>query len=257
MSATYSTKLLLAYRSGDFCALPNCRKQLTPESTAGNPVNVGEAAHIAGENDGSGSGKKSARYDPKMTPAERNHFSNLIYLCPRCHTIIDAIPQGEIDYPVMLLRQIKVDHESTVRRALLDAFAGVGFLELQEATNWISKLSPSSTTTDYSLLDVSEKIKKNDIDDSAHAIIAMGMSVAGDVLRYVESVAQTDPEFPERLKAGFLQEYWRLKQVGISRAEIFEHMCRFAQQGFHKQSQKSAGLAVLIYLFEACEIFEK
>lgn len=205
VSVGYPTKLLLAYRSGDTCALPGCKAPLTPESSPGNLVNAGEAAHIAGENDGSGSGKKSARYDPSMTPDQRDHYNNLLYLCPRCHTIIDAIPQGEADYPVAKLRIIKSEHESSVRSAMLDAFAEVGFAELQEATNWIAHINPSSVTTDYSVLDVIEKLRKNAIDDNARAVISMGMSVANDVLNYVESVAQTDSDFPERLKAGFLE----------------------------------------------------
>jgi len=34
-------------------------------------------------------------------------------------------------------------------------------------------------------------------------------------------------------------------------------MCRFAQHGFERQAKRSAGIAVLVYLFEACEVFEK
>ncbi|RXE56210.1 hypothetical protein ABH15_08660 [Methanoculleus taiwanensis] len=257
MSASYPTKLLLAYRSGDICALPGCGRRLTPDSKSGVPINVGEAAHIAGEHDGNGKSKISARYDPTMTDDERNHYNNLIYLCTNCHTIIDAIPQGEIDYPVELLYAIKAEHETKVRQAMLDAFADVGFPELQEATQWATAILPSAVTRDYSLLKLDDKIKKNDLDAGARGIIAMGLGVASDVSRYIESVAQTDVEFPERLKAGFLEEYWRLKKEGVSGGDLFELMCRFAQQGFHRQAERSAGLAVLVYLFEMCEVFEK
>jgi len=257
MSASYSTKLLLAYRSGDTCALPNCGRRLTLNSKSGDLINVGEAAHIAGEHDGNGKTMRSARYDPNMTNEERNHYNNLIYLCATCHTAIDAIPQGENDYPVERLRMIKAEHEAKVRQAVLDAFADVGFPELQEATRWASAISPSAVTRDYSLLKLEDKIKKNDLDDDARGVIAMGLSVASEVSRYIESVAQTDVEFPERLKAGFLEEYWRLRKEGVTGGDLFELMCRFAQQGFQRQTQRSAGLAVLIYLFEMCEVFEK
>lgn len=255
MSASYPTKLLLAFRSGDQCAL--CRKQLTIDSAKGGPYSVGEAAHIAGENDGKGKAKLSARYDPAMTDEERDHYDNLIYLCGRCHTSIDVIPQGEHDYPVEKLHRIKFDHVKTVRQAMLDAFAEVGFPELQEATHWASAVQPSSVTGDYSLLKVEDKIKKNDLEDDARGIIAMGLGVASEVARYIESVAQIDVEFPERLKAGFLEKYWRLKKEGVRGGDLFEMMCQFAQQGFQRQAQRSAGLAVLIHLFEACEVFEK
>lgn len=257
MSVSYSTKLLLAYRSGDVCALPGCGRRLTPDSASGGPVNVGEAAHIAGEHDGKGKLKRSARYDSSMTDKERSHYKNLIYLCGTCHTIIDAVPQGEIDYPVNRLHKIKAEHEAKVRQAMLDAFSDVGFAELEEATQWATAISPSTQSVDYSLLKVEDKIKKNELDDDARGVIAMGLGVAGEVSRYIESVAQTDAEYPERLKAGFLEEYWRLKKEGFRGGDLFELMCRFAQKGFQRQAQRSAGLAVLIHLFEACEVFEK
>lgn len=257
MSATYPTKMLLAYRCGDVCALPGCGRRLTPDSKAGTPINLGEAAHIAGEHDGKDKAKRSARFDPDMTDEERNHYTNLIYLCSSCHTIIDAIPQGELDYPAERLREIKSKHEAKVRQAMLDAFADVGFPELEEATRWATTIQPSTVTTDYSLRKVEDKIQKNNLDGDSRGVIAMGLGVASEVAKYIESVAQTDLNFPERLKAGFLEEYWRLKREGVNGGELFEFMCRFAQQGFEKQVQRSAGLAVLIHLFEACEVFEK
>jgi hypothetical protein len=255
MSVTYPTKLLLAYRSGDACALCGCC--LTPDSESGGPINIGQAAHIAGENEGKGKSKKSARFDPSMSKEERNHYNNLIYLCGSCHTTIDAIPQGESDYPVNRLLKIKADHESQVRRAMQEAFANIGFPELEEATHWVTTIQPFAQTTDYSLVKVEDKIQKNDLDNDVRGVIAMGLGVASEVARYIESVAQTDIDFPERLKAGFLEEYWRLKKEGVSGGVLFELMCRFAQRGFRRQAQRSAGLAVLIHLFEACEVFER
>ncbi len=257
MGTRYKTKLLVAYRSGDVCAMPSCGKRLTPESTSDGPVNIGEAAHIAGEHGGKGKGKRSARFDPNMTDEERSHFDNLVYLCGTCHTIVDAIPQGEKDFPVERLSTIKAEHENKVRQAMLEAFADVGFPELQEATRWATTIQPSSTTIDYSLLKVEDKIRKNDLDNDALGVIAMGLGVASEVARYIENVAQTDPHFPERLKAGFLEEYWRLRKNDVVGGELFELMCRFSQQGFQRQAERSAGLAVLIHLFEACEVFEK
>lgn len=259
MSVSPTTKILLAFRSGDMCALPECEKRgrrLSVNSDSGDPVNVGQAAHIAGENSGAGK-RQSARYNTDMSDEERNSYHNLIYLCGACHKRIDTLPQGEIDYPIERLKKIKAEHEEKVRQAMLDAFSDVSFVELQEATQWASVVQPSAVSNDYSLLKVEDKIQKNDLDADTRGVIAMGLGVAGEVARYIESVAQTDYEFPERLKAGFLEEYWRLKREGVKGGDLFELMCRFAQQGFQRQAQRSAGLAVLIHLFEACEVFEK
>ncbi len=260
MSAVPKTKILLAYRSGDICALPECvrkGRRLSVDSASGDPINVGQAAHIAGEHGGTDKKQRSARYNPDMSDEERNSYHNLVYLCGACHKRIDTLPEGEMDFSVELLKSIKTDHEEKVRQAMVDAFAEIGFSELQEATQWVAVIQPSTVTDDYSLLKLDDKIKKNDLDAESRAVIAMGLGVAPEVSRYIESVAQIDPEFPERLKAGFLEKYWRLKKEGIKGADLFELMCRFAQQGFSRQGQRSAGLAVLIYLFESCEVFEK
>ena len=140
---------------------------------------------------------------------------------------------------------------------MVEAFADVSFAELQEATKWAAAIPPSAVTKDYSLLKLQEKIRKNDLDDNQRGVIAMGLGVASEVARYIESVAQTDSDFPERLKAGFLSEYWRLKKEGVQGGELFELMCRFASQGFQRAAERAAGLAVLMHLFKACEVFEK
>lgn len=260
MGASEKTKILLAYRSGDICALPDCERagaRLSLDSGFGDPINVGQAAHIEGEKPGANGKPSSARYNLNMSDEERNSFHNLIYLCGTCHKKIDTIPQGENEYPVGRLKTIKKEHENKVRQAMLNAFAEVGFPELEEATNWAMKIQTTINPADYSLLEIDGKIKKNQLHDDSRAVIAMGLGVAGEVSNYIKNVAKLDDAFPEKLKAGFLSEYWRLKNQGANGDELFELMCQFSQQGFQRQAQRSAGLAVLIYLFEACEVFEK
>ncbi len=257
MSVSYPTKLLLAYRSGDRCALPDCGQELSPNSDGGDPVNIGEAAHIAGEHDGQGKGRKSARYNPSMTDAERNHYSNLIYLCVTCHTRVDAIPEGERDYPVERLQKTKAEHERKIRDAVTEAFAAVGFPELEEATRWIMQCDPQPQSDGFALIPPDDKLKKNDLGNGTRKVVTMGLSLSREVHSFVESVAQTDADFPERLKAGFLVEYYRLRHEGHRGDDLFDLMCRFAQRGFKEQTKRSAGLSVLIYLFETCEVFEK
>jgi hypothetical protein len=255
MSASPSTKLRLAHRSGGICALCHC--ELSPESDKGDPINVGKAAHIAGEHDGKGKVQRSARFDPNMTPEQRDHISNLIYLCGTCHDKIDAIPEGERDYPIFRLHAIKKEHEAKRLQAMLDAFADVGFPELEEATKWVTSVTPPQEAFDYSLLKLEDKIRRNELDAGNRSVIAMGLGVASEVARHIESVAQGDPDFPERLKAGFLAQYWRFRREGSTGSELFELMCAFAKQGFRRQAEQSAGIAVLVHLFETCDVFEK
>ncbi len=249
MSARYTTKLLLAFRSGDRCAFPNCERTLSVDGDHSNPVVLGEAAHIAGEKLG------AARYDESMSDEQRNHYSNLIYLCGDHHTQIDKQAGA---FPADRLHSLKSQHETKVREAMAEAFAGVGFPELEEATRWITQVEPPvQADQDFSLIPPDDKLKKNELGSSSRFIVTMGLSLAREVGTYVESVAQTDLDFPERLKVGFLNEYYRLRKDGHVGDDLFDLMCRFSQRGLTEQARRYAGIAVLVYLFEACEVFDK
>ena len=249
MSATYPTKIVLAFRSGDLCAFPGCPRQLTVNApTGGSSVVIGQAAHIAGEN------STAARYDATMDDTSRDHYDNLIYLCGDHHTQID---KQENHFPVEMLLRLKTEHEEKVREALTNAFAQIGFPELQVATEWVNRFQPERDTQDYALLPPEAKIRKNDLKNGSRVTIMMGLSVAKLVGEFVQAEALIAEDYPERLKAGFLEEYFRWRRQGILGDDLFDLMCSFAQQGMQGQARRSAGLAVLVYLFEKCDIFEK
>jgi hypothetical protein len=80
---TQPTVQLLAKRVGYRCSNPGCRK---PTSGPGgeSAVNLGVAAHITAAAPG------GARYDPRLTPAERADFENGVWLCQQCGRLVDA-----------------------------------------------------------------------------------------------------------------------------------------------------------------------
>jgi len=248
MSVTYKIKLLLAFRSGDHCAFPGCDRSLTVDGNSGNPVITGEAAHIEGEK------SDAARYNPAMTDDQRNHYNNLIYMCGVHHTQID---KQEKDFPVDKLLNLKLAHEQKVREAMNAAFVDIGFPELAQATAWISRYQPQNPSDEFSVIPPEDKIIKNQLTKNSRVTIVMGLAVSQEVRAFVEQESKIEADFPEKLKSGFLEEYYRLRRNGIKGDELFDLMCQFAQQGMKTQPQRSAGLAVLIYLFEACEVFEK
>ena len=194
-----------------------------------------------------------------MTDRERNSYDNLIYLCANCHRIIDAPVNGERDYSIDKLKQIKLEHENRVHDAVVDTFPDISFPELSEAVRWIDEnVDPDVGAGDFLLVSPREKLNKNELGRRSETIVISGLSVAREVSRFVEFRTQTDRRFPERLKAGFLIEYHRLKKMEeLSADELFDLMCRFAQRGLQRQIERTAGLAVLVYLFETCEVFEK
>lgn len=247
MAASYPTRIILALRSGGVCAFPSCGKHLTYEAKVGDDTYVGEAAHIRGEK------STAARYDATMTDKERDDVHNLLYMCTDHHTVIDKI---EADWPVDVLLALKEKHEAQVLQAMEDAFSEVAFPELQTAVSWVTTQPPAADGA-FDLLAPDEKIKKNALSNGARHIIAAGLTSRATVAGYVEAETQLDPDFPERLKAGFLEEYFGQRKQGHKGDELFELMCAFAQRGLRKQTDRTAGIAVLVYLFEICDVFEK
>lgn len=251
MPASDRTKQLLAYRSGNVCGWPDCNQELVGEDpSGGTPINHGKAAHIQGEKPG------SARYNPEMPDAERNGVGNLMFTCQVHHDTIDN-PDNIDLYPTELLQQWKIDHESKVRAGVEAALANISFAELALATEWVRALPPPPSGDDLSVIPPAEKIARNELSSESAHVITGALANVGLVGRFVEDQAMDDPDFPERLKSGFLAEYHQLRQQGVRGDEVFELMCAFSQRGMGKQSQRSAGLTVLVYLFEKCDVFEK
>ena len=66
-----------------------------------------------------------------------------------------------------------------------------------------------------------------------------------------------DNTFLGRLISGFVREYQRQVGEGLEGDSLFESMRLFSAQGRSEIRYQSAGLAVLVYLFERCEVFEQ
>lgn len=76
---------LLAKRAGNVCSNPNCRRSTF--GAAADPdkwINIGSAAHITAAAPG------GPRYDPLLTPQQRCHHSNGIWLCATDAKIVDS-----------------------------------------------------------------------------------------------------------------------------------------------------------------------
>jgi hypothetical protein len=211
MSASYPTKIFLAMKSGNLCAFRDCRKMLTSDGVNTDPAVIGEAAHIHGESPGTKTKPASARYLADMSDEQRNHYDNLIYLCPSCHTKID---KQEKDYPADFLFLQKKEHESWVAEQLDQGMTEVSFAELEVASKALASGKHSSYEDGFEVIPPEEKIKKNRLSDSNRSDIAMGMSKSHEVARFLANMAKNvDEEFPERLKSGFKKKYIELKET--------------------------------------------
>jgi hypothetical protein len=85
---------LNAYR----CANPDCRQYTLANKIDGGLYTTGEAAHIEGN------AVKAARYNALSNPEKRADISNALWLCTRCHSMVDP---DENRFPVSLLLKWK------------------------------------------------------------------------------------------------------------------------------------------------------
>ena len=142
-----------------------------------------------------------------------------------------------------------------MREAVAREMPGVGFAELEVVANAMLA-APSEPSITFSITNPSQKMSRNGLTSSISILITMGLSKAREVGQFVESMALLDPHFPERLKAGFVGEYVRLRGNGLEGDALFESLFQFSSQGSSDMKKRATGLAVLTYLFEKCEVFE-
>ena len=76
-----------------------------------------------------------------------------------------------------------------------------------------------------------EKIQKNKLSPRISNLITSGLANSDLVESYIHSIARSDPKFPERLKAGFVNEYYRIRKSMSLGDELFLALLEFANAG--------------------------
>lgn len=225
-----------------------CRCVVVAEGTTSDPHTiVGEIAHIVAHGD------HGPRSDPALQRADRDKYENLILLCPNDHTIVD---KQDSTYTVDDLKRWKRDHERWVSERLREEVPGIGFAELEVVTSALLRAS-ITPSADFVVLDPAEKMRRNGLTDAVRLELMLGLAKAPEVEAFVVHVGMMDPDFPERLKAGFVQEYRRLRSLGVEGDALFAVLADFSAAGHSEFRYLAAGRAVLAHLFEKCEVFER
>lgn len=230
------------------CAFPNCRTECIAEETEHDrAATYGRIAHIIAHSD------SGPRADLSFDKSQRNLYENLILLCANHHDIVDFQPNT---YTISDLQGWKFDHENWVRVRLAQEIPGVGFAELEMVSQGLLN-QPMKPVENLQLTPPQKKMKKNGLTSKSHFLISLGLSKAKEVEAYVTHVGLIDSAFSERLKSGFLVQYDKLRQEGSGGDQLFSLLHQFAG-GYNSSDFKrqAAGLAVLMYLFEKCEVFE-
>ena len=155
------------------------------------------------------------------------------------------------------LNQLTIKRHPQDIEALAREMPLVTFDELDIVTKFILGMPPASAEINFSLTGITQKISKNQLTQEVHFLLTMGMGKVKEVGRFIEHNALLRPDFPEKLRIGFLAEYQRLSTQGIAGDALFQSLHQFSC-GYSSDFRKgAAGLAVLSYFFERCEVFER
>jgi len=228
--------------SGKLCCI--CHQVLVEKKSDKTKYPLGEMAHIKGEK------PKTPRYDPKQSHEERDSETNRILLCPTCHTKIDKDGNG---YSVEELHKIKDEHIAWIEKKLRISVSNITFAELEVIIKYL--VASPMRDKDFQVITSQEKIKKNMLSEQVDKYIKIGLMQRKQVMDYLNKNA--DPQFSERLKGGFTNKYKEYKGLGQDGNEIFYNLLDFSSNYSDDFEIKAAGLAVLAYFFELCDIFEK
>jgi hypothetical protein len=92
-------KRALTARVANQCSNPDCRATTSgPQTDPSKAINVGVAAHLTAASPG------GPRYDPALSPVERQGGLNGIWLCQNCAKLVDNDPAR---FTIELLRAWK------------------------------------------------------------------------------------------------------------------------------------------------------
>lgn len=113
------------------------------------------------------------------------------------------------------------------------------------------------TQDSYQPTNPDEKMSRNGLTHKVKFLLDMGLAKAGEVRHFIENNAKVNfPDVPEKLKQSLNSEYTKLVKEGLKGDELFLQLYRFSSHNNQDPSRQAAGLAVLCYFFETCDVFE-
>lgn len=234
------------------CAFPKCGDRCIKVGVdVIEQVMTGQIGHIEGV------GKNGPRHNPKLTKDQRDSYKNWILVCNKHHPVIDERDEnGNTKYSVATLKQWKNDLESFVTRRLEKTMPAVTSHELGVITRYVMA-KPEDPNADFTLIDPEKKLEKNGLTESISKLLKIGLGKSKEVENYVTHTSKIDPNFPDELRAGFVLKYYELWRDDYRGDSLFLGLRDFACQNSEDPLKEAAALAVLAFLFERCEVFEK
>jgi hypothetical protein len=238
---------LLWGRAQARCAYPGCRQLLIkPATEHDREAIIGKIAHIISIS------PAGPRHDPTKAADFLNSYDNLLLLCGNHHDEVDA---QAATFSVETLKRWKSEHEAWVFSRLEQAAPGVDFAELEVVCDAL--LAAAGQPSDQVIpTPPAEKMRKNGLSDKLLRKLQLGLSMFSEVDAFIQGFGRLNPNFPERLKTGFIKRYNEFLAHEVCGDALFEALHDFASSSNSSFERQAAGLGVLCYLFQKCEVFE-
>lgn len=148
-------------------------------------------------------------------------------------------------------------HSKQEQDSLVSAMTNITFRELDMVTQGIICMPIPSDANFLVTTPPVEKMLKNQLTGVTQSRLMTGVIQAKMVNSFVDNMVNVIPDFPEKLKAGFVREYERLQATGLEGNALFNALHKFSCNRSSDYDLQAAGLAVIYYLFEKCEVFER
>lgn len=230
--------------SGGQCAFPGCAQELIQDGSI-----VGVFAHIY-----PASASKGPRFDTNYPKDRVNHEDNCILLCGRHHKIVDDHP---LKYTASELANMKYAHERQVSQKLSYAMSQVGFAAISILLEHLESSPDTCKPEDWTILGIEEKINRNQLSKTTKMYMTMGLLKVHEVKRFIESMDESLPGFSQKTRTVFVNQYRQERENGSDPDSIFSNLLIFTEGKNAGIGKRTAALAILTYLFERCEVFEK
>lgn len=205
------------------------------------PDFIGEFAHIEDLQ------CATTRFNSTKSIEELNDESNIILLCPNCHTMID---KNSEQYDVETLQEIKNRHETNV--LFSKEYANQEFYSIfsEICQELIKKCVDTKRNERYMSIKVCEKIKKNSL-DSIKDNIEMYLEYIPIFKEFLQTLSQTTRT---ELRYAVISAYREEVNKNIGEVEIFMNLIRKVSNN-NMMNSFQAGIVICNY-FEECDVFE-
>jgi hypothetical protein len=247
---------MLYSRVRGMCCFPACQNSCIEEDEAADiRYSSGEIAHIEGV------AKHSKRHNPSLTNKQRDAYPNWILMCGKHHPLVDSdSPKADVLFTVEILKKWKREAEARLLLQTQTLMPEVSTVELEFVLKHLLKNGGGkvvSDVADFHLLAVRDKIAKNKLSDYVAAQLESGIGKAPEVSKLVNQMEAMSDGSSEELRKAFVGTYQSLYSQGFREDSLFEALLEFAAQKNADSLKRTAGLAVLSFYFELCEVFEK